>query len=209
MNKLYFLVLIVIFTSCSIFQPEESSTIQPKLIKQSALPPVKQSVFNDKYEFYCELVINKHGDVESAKVLKGSGDDSWDSLTSISLLDWKFSPAIMNGIPTKSTVRRKFIVMFEKPVLMSLAEIQVKDITLADSIYKALVSGANFSEMAGKHSLSPSRELKGYLGKIDLKHYSKDIFDILNKLDVGEFTKPLSYGDNFIIFIRLAEQQTN
>ena len=207
MNKLYFLFFLLIFTGCSIFQPEESSTIQPKLIKQSALPPVNQSIFNDKYEFQCELAINKHGDVESAKVLKGSGDDSWDSLTSISLLDWKFSPAIMNGTPIKSIIRRKFIVMFEKPFLMSLAEIQVKDFILADSIYKALVSGANFSEMAVKHSLSSSRELKGYLGKIDLKHYSKFIFDILNKLDVGEFTKPLSYGDNFILFIRLAEKQ--
>ena len=205
MNKLYFLVFLLIFTGCSIFQPEESSTIQPKLIKQSALPPVKQSIFNDKYEFHCELVINKHGDVESAKILKSSGDDLWDSLTSISLLDWKFSPAVMNGIPIKSIIKRKFIVMFEKPLLMSLAEIQVKDLASADSIYQALVSGANFSEMAVKHSLGSSRELKGYLGRIDIKHYSKVILNILNKLDVGEFTKPLSYGDNFIIFIRLAE----
>ncbi|OGU59048.1 MAG: hypothetical protein A2523_05050 [Ignavibacteria bacterium RIFOXYD12_FULL_36_8] len=111
----------------------------------------------------------------------------------------------MNGLPIKSIIRRKFIVMFEKPFLMSLAEIQVKDLASADSIYKALVNGADFSEMAVKHSLSSSRELKGYLGKIDVNHYSKHIFDILKKLDAGEFTEPLSYGDNFIIFMRLVE----
>jgi len=204
MNKIYFSFCLIIFTGCSIFQTNESSIIQPKLIKQSALPPVKQSI-NEKYEFQCELVINKHGDVESAKVLEGSGDELWDSLTSISLLEWKFSPAFVNGLPIKSIIRRKFIVMFEKPFLMSLAEIQVKDLASADSIYKALVNGANFSEMAVKHSLSSSRELKGYLGKIDVNHYSKHIFDILNKLDAGEFTEPLSYGDDFIIFMRLVE----
>jgi hypothetical protein len=150
-------------------------------------------------------VINENGDVEKANLLTSSGDATWDSLTAVSLLAWKFSPAIVDGKPIRLTIRRKFIVLYEQPVFVSLAEIQVKDISLADSIYKALVNGSDFSMLAIKYSISSSQELKGYLGRVDLKHFSKDIFDILSKLNEGEFTLPIKYGENYIIFKRLRE----
>ncbi len=205
MNKLNFLFCVLTFAGCSIFQPEESSIIQPKLLKQSALPPIKQSAFSDSYEFYCQLVINKDGNVEKANLLTSSGDKTWDSLTTTSLLAWKFSPAIVDGKPIRLTIRRKFIVMYERPILISLAEIQVKDISLADSIYKALVDGSDFSMLALKYSISSSRELKGYLGVVDVNHFSKDICDVLSRLEESEFTSPIKYGENFIILKRLKE----
>lgn len=205
MRKIIFLFCLLFFAGCSIFQPEESSIVQPKLLKQSALPPIKQSAFSDRYEFYCQLVINENGDVEKVNLLTSSGDAIWDSLTAVSLLNWKFSPALMDGKPIRLTIRRKFIVMYEKPVLMALAEIQVKDFSLADSIYRALINGADFSMLALKYSISSSRELKGYIGRVDIKHFSKEIGDILSKLNDGEFTSPVKYGENYIIFIRLKD----
>jgi hypothetical protein len=203
MKTLYLLMLSLFFTGCFIFQPNESPIIQPKLIKQSSLPPVKHSIYDNKFEFQCELVINKHGDVESVTLLNGSGDAEWDSLTSLSLLDWKFTPALMHGNPIKTIIRRKFIVMFEKPFLMYLAEIQFTDQKIADSVYKALINGADFAEMAVKYSFSTSRELDGYLGKSDINLFSKDISNALKNLEIGAFTKPLNYGTNFIILKRL------
>lgn len=111
MKKIIFLFYLLNFFSCSIFQLDETFVIQPKLLKQSALPPIKQSTFSDRYEFYCQLVINEDGNVEKAKLLTSSGDTTWDSLTAISLLTWKFSPAIIVGKPIKLAIRRKFIVM--------------------------------------------------------------------------------------------------
>lgn len=205
MRKLIFLFCLLVFAGCSIFQPEETSIIQPKLLKQAVLPPIRQSTFSDRYEFYCQLVIDENGDVEKANLLTSSGDVTWDSLTAISLLAWKFSPAIIDGKPIRLTVRRKFIVVYQKPTIISLAEIQVKQVSLADSIYNALVNGTDFSMLALKYSISSSRELKGYLGVVDVKHYSKDICDVLAKLEEGEFTLPLKYGENFIILKRLRE----
>jgi parvulin-like peptidyl-prolyl isomerase len=146
------------------------------------------------------MVINE---TVKAKVLTGSGDALWDSLTVISLLTWKFSPAIQDGKPIKLTVRRKFIVMYEKPEIISLAEIQLKDNSLADSVYMALVEGANFFELALKYSISISSQKKGFLGSVDIKQYSKDISRIISTLDEEEFTKPLKFGEHYIIFKRL------
>ena len=87
------------------------------------------------------MIINENGNVDYAKILKGSGDPIWDSLASISLLSWKFSPAMMDDRAVKSSIRRKFIVMYETPKYIQLAEIQLRDISLADSVYKALIDG--------------------------------------------------------------------
>jgi len=207
MKKIYLLFCLVVFSDCSIFQREETSFIQPKLLKQTALPPIRQLNFNDRYEFYCELVINENGDVEKAKILRDDGDALWDSLATISILTWKFSPAIMNGQPFKFTTRRKFIVMCEKPTIISLAEIQLNNISTADSVYKALIDGSDFSELALKYSISTSRDKKGIIGSTDIKHYSKDISNYLTKLHEGEFTVPIKYGEYFIIFKRLIENK--
>ena len=54
----------------------------------------------------------------------------------------------------------------------------------------------DFSELALKYSISTTRNKKGFIGNVDIKHYSKEISDILAELDEGEFTKPIKYGEN-------------
>jgi hypothetical protein len=41
------------------------------------------------------------------------------------------------------------------------------------------------------------------LGQINIKHFSSDISTALNELGEGEFTKPIPYGDHFIIYKKL------
>jgi parvulin-like peptidyl-prolyl isomerase len=203
MKKTNILICLVFLSGCSFFQHEESTITQPKLLQQSPLPTINQSIYKDKFEFDCNLLINEKGEVETAKLLNGSGDVIWDSLATLSLLTWKFSPAILNGNPTKVMVRRKFIVVYEQPKELALAEIQFDNRALADSAYKALLNGADFTGLVMKYSISSSRDKYGYLGKVNVKLYSKGISEILSKLADEEFTKPLKYGENYIIFKRL------
>lgn len=205
MNKIIIFLCFTLLSGCSIFQFEEPYLVQPKLVKQTALPPITQFTHGNKYEFDCQLVITEHGDVESVKILTSSGNVVWDSLAELSILNWKFTPALMNNKPVRLFIRRKLVVMYEEPVYLSLAEIQINDYNLADSVYEALKAGADFSEIAAKFSVSPSRELKGYIGKIDIKHYAKEISEVLAKLEIGEITKPLKFGDSYIIFKRLKD----
>ncbi len=205
MKRLFFIICLLIITGCSLFQPVETTVIQPKLLKQSALPSIGESIYSDKFEFYCEMLVDEKGNVERAKILSHSGDAIWDSLATLSLLDWKFEPAIQNGIPIKILVRSKIKVKFEAPEIIPLAEIQFKNFEQADSAYKALLNKADFKELVIKYSTSPSRSNGGLLGNVEINHYSKDISYVLSKLKEGEFTKPLSYGKDYIIFKRLKQ----
>ncbi len=200
MKKIIFICFFIITSGCSVFQPEESTLIQPKLLKQSDLPPFTESLSADYFEFYCEMQINVNGDVERAKLLTGTGDEVWDSLAALSLLEWKYTPAIFDGHPIKLVVRRKVKVVFVEPKIISLSEIELSDSIQADSVFTALQGGADFIALVKKCSISPTREKNGMLGQINIKHFSNDISTALNELEEGEFTKPLHYGDHFIIY---------
>ena len=203
MKKIIFICLFMITSGCTVFQPDESTLIQPKLLRQSELPPLREFLFSNIFEFYSEMLINTNGDVERAKLLTGSGDETWDSLAALTLLDWKYTPAIYGGHPIKLMVRRKIKVVFVEPKVLSLSEIQLNNLSQADSVYRALISGADFTTLVLKYSISSTREIKGYLGDVNIKHFSDNISVALSELDEGEFTKPLRYGENFIIFKRL------
>lgn len=203
MKTRFYFPLFLFIAGCSIFKPDEPVVIQPKLIKQYSLPPLTQSIYSDHFEFLCEMLIDTNGNVERAKLLTGSGDETWDTLAVQSLLKWKYQPATFDGNPIKLLVRTKIRVVFTDPVFLSLAEIELTNILTADSLYKELQKGKDFYELAKKFSVSPSKVNNGVLGEVNIKLYSKNITSALYELKPGEFTKPLMYGDHFIIFKRI------
>jgi hypothetical protein len=170
---------------------------------QSELPTINQTIYSKSIEFFCEMLIDCNGDVERAKLLTSNGDPVWDSLTQLSLLKWKYSPAIYDGHPIKLAIRRKVKVIFEDPKFYSLAEIQLQNSEKADSVYKELLMGTDFSILAIKCSISDSKILYGNLGNVNIKHFNENIRVALAMLDEGEFTKPLAYGDRYVIYKRL------
>jgi parvulin-like peptidyl-prolyl isomerase len=202
MKKIMILLCLIVLTSCSIFRIEKDTITEPRLLKQSSLPAVPTSLYNHDFEFYCELVIDEDGNVQRAKMLNGSGDKAWDSLATISLLDWKFTPALLNGAPIKKIIHNKVKVVFVEPIIISLSEILCENRDAADSLYSALLNGKDFGKLAKKYSVSTSREIGGYLGPVDVQFYTKEIRQILTDIKVNEITRPLSYGSCFIIFKR-------
>lgn len=204
MKKIIFICLFFIISGCTTFQPDESNFVQPMVIEQAELPPVNSRFINSNFDFHCEMVISCCGDVERAKLLTGSGDPVWDSLAQISLLKWKYSPAIYQGQPIKLSIRRRIKVVFENPKVYSLAEIQLQNYEKADSVYKALVGGADFSSLANSCSISDSKILNGHLGNVNIKRYGEEIQKALAILDEGEFTIPLVYSDHYVIYKRLS-----
>ena len=206
MKKYIFICLLIFSTGCAVvYQSEDSTLIQPKLLKQTALPPLTESTFNNKYEFACEMLIDPVGDVRFVKLLTGSGDPSWDSLAQLSLLEWKYSPAIYNGNPIKLLVRRNIKVIFVEPKIFSLAEILFADYLKADSVYNMLMDGDDFFSLASKYSISSTRTQNGLLGNVNIKYFAENISYALAQLGEGDYTKPLNYGKNYIIIKRLKE----
>jgi parvulin-like peptidyl-prolyl isomerase len=203
MKKIFFICLFVITSGCTVFQPEESTLIQPALLKQSELPPLRESITNNYFEFYCEMMINTNGDVERARILAGSNDPVWDSLAVLSLMEWKYAPAIYGGHPINLLVRRKVKVVYAEPRYISLAEIQCDSREDADKAYSELLNGIDFTSLVLKYSTSDSKTKNGLIGNVNLKHFSDDISFAVSKLNEGDFTKPLNYGEHFIIYKRM------
>jgi hypothetical protein len=199
------ILLFFIASGCTIFQPDKTNIIQPKLLKQSELPPVSENLLKDSFEFSCEMLIDKNGNVETAKILNGTTDAVWDSLAELSLLNWKYSPAIYNGHPIMLKIRINVRVVFSEPKVLSLAEIQLDNLAQADSVYRALLSGGDFTLLVLKYSTSNSRSRNGILGDVNVKQFSESIYSALKHLDEGEFTKPLIYGEHYKIFKRLKQ----
>jgi parvulin-like peptidyl-prolyl isomerase len=149
------------------------------------------------------MQINLHGDVERAKLLTSSGDAEWDSLAELSLLKWKYSPAIYDGHPIKLLISRKIRVVFAEPIIFSIAEIQLDNREAADSVYQALLNGADFTLLVQNYSTSDSKTNNGFIGNVNVKHFSEDISFEISKLKEGEFTGPINYGEHYIIFKRI------
>jgi parvulin-like peptidyl-prolyl isomerase len=90
-----------------------------------------------------------------------------------------------------------------KPLYVTLAEIVCTTRERIDSVYKALKHEQDFNELAVSYSIDPSRGNKGVLGEMNIFCYPEQIRRILSDLEIDEFTKPIQYGDQFVIFKRL------
>jgi TonB family protein len=205
MKLMFLYLLLFLLTACTFFKTAETDNTEPKLLKQSPLPEIPESIRTLNFQFYCEMIVDESGNVENARLLESSGDKGWDSLAVVSLYGWKFSPAHINGKPIKTIVRRKVNVLFVDAKSITLSEIICKNNSDADKVYNRLISGESFEELARSYSISKSRFIGGYLGSVDIQHYTNDIRNALSKLKVNQITKPLEYGDAFAIFKRLKD----
>lgn len=204
--KLFFLYSILfLLTACSLFKPTDEYSTEPKLIKQAPLPEVPHSIQRLNFQFYCEMIVDEQGNVIRAKLLESSGDRQWDSLTVLSLYNWKFTPAMVEGSPIKTLIRRKVNVIFVESNIITLAEIVCSTKAEADSVYEKLNAGENFHDLAKKFSKSNSKNSGGHLGKVDIQHYTLELKLILSKLKTNQHSKPVQYGNGFAIFKRLKD----
>lgn len=69
-----------------------------------------------------------------------------------------------------------------------------------------LIKEIGFEDTAISYSISSSAPNKGDLGWINSKSLSKKIFESINKMNVGEISKPI-YSQNSIIFLKLVDKR--
>lgn len=75
--------------------------------------------------------------------------------------------------------------------MIRASHILVKDEGKAKEIAKELESGADFAELAGKHSLCPSKENGGDLGFFDRGQMVSEFEEAAFSLSVGEVSGPV------------------
>jgi TonB family protein len=200
----FFIVVIIIaaFIGCVPTQQIADTSI-PQILVQDPLPALPESMQNTPSEISMALFITEDGSVTKVRLMKSSGSSSWDSLAVATILRWQFVPAHTNDKPISTWFHLRAPIRYMRPMYVTLAEIVCTTRERIDSVYKALKQEQDFNELAVSYSIDPSRGNKGVLGEMNIFCYPEQIRRILSDLEIDEFTKPIQYGDQFVIFKRL------
>ncbi len=202
MKYIVFLLGIIFLAGCCATRPEDS-IVPPQLLEIYQLPTVPASIYKTDFIIEADMMIKEDGSVGRVNLLTQSGSPQWDSLAVLALAKWHFSPAMLAGKAIRTLIRRKIILKFAEPEYINLAEILCPKKSTADSVYEALKKGEDFGSLAKKCSISKSKNTYGMLGHVNLHRYTLKMQEKLLKLEPGEFTMPIEYGNNYIIFKRL------
>ena len=198
-------LFVTLMIGCSTFNGLESNNIvPPTLIEKTMLPPPPPSVNAKDFYLKMELLISKEGKVLHADLRNSSGDKEWDSLAVVSIMNWKYSPATSNGKAIQLKIEQTAKVVVAPPEMMNLSEIVCATLAEADSIYSALEKGAAFDSLAKACSISSTAAVGGHLYKVDIHNFEDEIQSALERLKPGEFTRPLQFGENYVIYKRAA-----
>jgi parvulin-like peptidyl-prolyl isomerase len=82
---------------------------------------------------------------------------------------------------------------------LTLKEIVVKTEKEAESIYKELKKGEDFSKLASEKSVAPSKTKGGQMRPISKGYLPKDLEEVAFNLKKGEFSKPIKTEEGFYI----------
>ena len=203
MKPIFFTMCLVCLIGCSSIIKQTSDSSVPQLLIQSQLPPIPESIRQLVLNLDVVLFVMEDGTVGKARMIKGSEDATWDSLTLSSMKQWRFAPARMDNKPIGSWFHMQSVLRYASPQYMNLGEILCTTEEEADSIYNVIEQGKNFNELAMQYSVDPSREMGGILGEININVFPENIRRSLSRLFINDYTKPIKYGDLYAIFKRL------
>ena len=204
MKALVFILLCCI--GCASTQLPGTSETFPVLIYQVPLPAFYRSTFWDELRIDLKLHIGTDSTVQEVQFLSVNIDPKWETAATEHILKWRFLPATQNGKPVAVWIRQSIIVRPEKSLTMVLSVINCADRSTADSIYHLIKMGEDFNTLARMISRTSSGGLSGNLGEVDIRTFPYHIQKKLERLDVGEITLPLPYGQSFSIFKRNTEE---
>ncbi len=206
MRPLIIALWVTLFAGCTSTQPI-SELILPELLIQQPLPPFPVQVISPILKIELEILVVEDGSVRYARLLNTSGNIEWDSAALTAVKHWIYSPAVYQGKPVRLWLHQTATVQFSQPYLVPLAEIICSTRAEADSAFTRLEQGCQFCDMVLMYSISTSREQKGSLGEVNIRLYPDYIEHQLEQLAENQFTKPIKYGEKFIIFKRIKSER--
>ncbi len=203
--KVFIVIAALLLCGCASFEPPEGNYTLPELIIQASLPPWPYPPSVVALSFTFRVHVGADGSVKNAVIETRSGSNEWDSLAVAQVRKWQYAPATVNGQPRAIWIRQTVSVLFEKPLMIRLAELVCPERTLADSLYALLTAGAPFDSLARMYSSSLTRERGGVVGEVDIHTYPYRVRQELTNLRKGMITKPITLGRQFVIYKKISD----
>lgn len=189
------------YVGCASTLHIENQIKPPELIQKTVLPPLPSNV-KEELQLRLRLLIDEQGTVVNVQLENPTGNRRWDSLTTESIRQWRYTPATANGRPIKIWIYQTAKVITETPHPIPLWEIVCRTKETADSIINALKKGARFDSLATIYSLDPSRNNGGFIGLLDIYQLPQSAWPFLLELGENTFTPPIKLGVFYVIYWR-------
>lgn len=204
--KLYlFLVLgsaVMALTGCASFNSLDSKIVPPAIIEKPSLPPPPPALAQRDFYLRMEILVGKDGSVRHVTLLKSSGDEAWDAAAMERVMEWKYSPALLDDKPIQMRIIQAARVVASPPLMMDLSELVCASSAGADSAYALLKTGASFDSVAAVFGSTVTAIRSGHIGEVDIHQYPDDIQVELCALKKGSFTHPIPLGPYLAIFMK-------
>jgi TonB family protein len=200
MKNIVFLFCSVLLLSCSTIQQTETSTVQLELLEKYALPSIPPEIYRPNLKISARMLINREGKVQEVKLLTSSGNNLWDTDVISALKKWRYTAPVVDNVPSTVWIRQDIRVMIGEPNYISFYEILCADVVNANEVYEALKRGEDINVITLKYSVDPLKAQGSIHRKVDVNQYPEYLKKEILRLSTGEFSQPIRYGDNYIIF---------
>ncbi len=203
------IAVIVMCAGCAIISETQNPDTMPQLVYRTTLPliPVQWAGSQPKLEVLFH--VSKAGEVLSVRFVDFRGYEDWESQALEEMKQWRFSPARLGKDSVPVWIRVPINIRFTDVKVFYLAQLVCIDRACADSAYRLLLAGRKFESIVGELPSSGIGTYEKNIGETDLRIYSEVVQQELMKLKVNEFTKPIRFGDSFVIFKRLSMKRVS
>jgi TonB family protein len=202
MKQILILLAFLYFAGCSTSQPPVM-TSTPQILFQEPLPEIPSTLNRLPTKLDIDILVDEDGSVSKVRLPNSSGNTAWDTSAIASIQQWKFSPARINEKPIKLWTRLRASIQYVNPLYMSLAKISFPSSQEADSVYHALQSGSDLRTISPQYNIDTINQDHGTYGEVNIYCFPKKIRESIEDLNTNEFTAPMHYGNQYVIFKRL------
>jgi parvulin-like peptidyl-prolyl isomerase len=108
-------------------------------------------------------------------------------------------------MPVEVWVRQPLLVQLRDPIIRILAALVSATQQEADSLYSLVEHGTDFDSLL-KQAVHASGLRSRPLGAVDISVYAPHLRDELLRLSEGEVSRPLRFGNGFILYKRLKKE---
>jgi protein TonB len=157
--------------------------------------PETATLSREKTEVLLSLRIDEEGNVQRASVLKSSAESQVDSAALAAARTWKYFPASKAGKPLPIVIEQKVAFATRLTESVTFYEIVVDRKSLADSLWKILDEGRDFSEVALKFSAAPSAAQGGLRENVRYDVVPDILRTTLDRLTSGHMSYPIELPD--------------
>ena len=168
-------------------------------IRTTQLPVFEGEQKENFIELSVLFLLTEDGSVEEVHLANSSGDTFWDSAAIDSMKNWNFPPPPPDA--EKSWSKRTVRVEIVPAEVMNLGELIARNKDEADLLYSRLRAGASFENLIRESNTNASLAAGGrYRREIATTEYPVHVAELLHKLNVGQYTRPVEvYGEYLII----------